>query len=164
MSLNRDLKVNRVQEIKDKIMGAKSMMIFEYHGLNVTTLKQLRDSLKQNNVEAKVYKNRLFKLALINSPYENFSNFLTGPNMFIFGDEDEIILAKKLVDFAKNYPQLKIKAATYEGKIIDGANVQEIALLPTHDEALRKLMMTLLSPLRNLSLIMNIIKERQAAA
>lgn len=164
MSFNRDLKVDKVKEISNKIASSQSIMIFEYHGLDVTTLKDLRNSLKQNHVEARVYKNRLFKLALENSRYEKFTNFLTGPNMFIFGNEDEVVLAKKLVEFAKKHPEIKVKAGTYEGNVIDGHNVEEIALLPTHEEALRKLILTLLTPLRNISLIMNEIKERQVAS
>ncbi len=161
MSLKRNLKIDKVKEISDKIASSNSIVIFEYHGLNVKALKDLRISLKENNVEAKVYKNRLFKLALENSIYEKFRNFLTGPNMFLFGNEDEVVLAKKIVDFAKKHPELQIKAGTYEGNVIDGTIVAEIASLPTHEEALRKLMMVLLTPLRNISLIMNAIKEKQ---
>ncbi len=164
MSYNRDLKVEKVKQISQKINNSKTVMIFEYHGLDVSALKNLRDDLKNSDVQAKIYKNRLFRLALKDSPYQDLEKFLSGPNMFVFGNENENILAKKIASFIEksSMPDLKIKAGIYEGKILDELGMQELIALPTHREALMQLIILLISPLRHINLMMNIIKEKQA--
>lgn len=164
MSYNRDLKAQKVKQINKQINDAKALVIFEYQGLNVSALKDLRNDLKDNDVQAKIFKNRLFKLALNKTPYQDLEKILTGPNMFVFGNEDENILAKKIAQFIEksSLPNLKIKAGIYEGKVLDEAEMKELIALPTHREALMQLITLLLSPLRHINLMMNIISEKQA--
>ena len=46
-----------VSEIKDKVEKAKSIVLFDYRGMTDKDIKVLRNTLKDNDSEYKVYKN-----------------------------------------------------------------------------------------------------------
>jgi len=52
-----------VSEIIDKIKNSESVILFQYQGLAVAELTELRSKLKEVNADIKVYKNTLLKLA-----------------------------------------------------------------------------------------------------
>ena len=52
-----------VSEIVDKIKNSESVILFQYQGLTVAELTELRSKLKEVNADIKVYKNTLLKLA-----------------------------------------------------------------------------------------------------
>lgn len=164
MVSNREMKLQQVAEIVSKLTHSKTMAIFEYKGLTVQDLRNLRKELKPLGIEVKVYKNRLFKIALDQTSFKSLKQCLTGPNIFVFGQQEENILAKKVFDFInqniKTHPDLKIKGGIYEGSVIDAASFAEVAQLPSYEEAIGKLIMTLLNPLVNASLVLNALNNK----
>lgn len=147
MNANKQAKHAQVKEISEKITSSKAMVVAEYAGLSVKQLQDLRKDLKAHGVELKVYKNRLFRIAA-NDAGINLDENLVGQNIYAFGMEDEISPAKVLAKFAKEHEALKLKAGTYEGKVIDSAELAVIATLPSYDEALTMLAMSMLSPIK----------------
>ena len=57
-------KASVVSEIKEKFENAKSVVMFDYRGLNVSEITELRRKLRDNGADYKVYKNTLTKRAL----------------------------------------------------------------------------------------------------
>ena len=55
--------INQVEELTDKLSRAKAVYITEYLGLNVDDITKLRKEFHSNDVEFKVTKNTLLKLA-----------------------------------------------------------------------------------------------------
>ena len=53
-----------VSEIKDKFEKAKSVVLFDYRGLSVSEVTDLRKKLRDSGADYKVYKNTLTKRAL----------------------------------------------------------------------------------------------------
>ena len=148
MNANKQVKHNQVKEISEKISSSKAMVVAEYAGLSVKELQALRKDLKAHGVEIKVYKNRLFKIAAKEAGFETLETDLIGPNIYAFGMEDEISPAKVLSQFAKEHEALKLKAGTYEGKVINAAELAVIATLPSYEEALTMLAMSMLAPIK----------------
>ena len=148
MNANRIAKESQVKEIVAKINASESLVIAEYAGLTVKQTQELRDNLREAGVELKVYKNRLFKIAAKEAGFDDLTTELVGPNAFAFGMEDGISPAKVLAEFAKTNDALKLKMGTYEGKVIDAEEVMQIATLPSYDEALTMLAMSMLSPIK----------------
>lgn len=157
MSENRIAKESQVKEIVEKINASEALVVAEYAGLTVKEIQELRKQLKEKGVELKVYKNRLVKLAMEEAGFKEINSELTGPNAFAFGMEDGISPAKILAEFAKKHEALKLKTGTYEGKVIDLAELQVIATLPTFEEALTMLAMSMLSPLKNVAVGLNML-------
>ena len=60
---NRQLKEQKVAEIKEKLEKAQAIVLTKYQGLTVEEDTQLRKNLREAGVEYRVYKNTLVTLA-----------------------------------------------------------------------------------------------------
>ena len=81
---NINAKKSIVSEIVDKIKNSESVIVFQYQGLTVSELSELRNKLRPTEAEVKVYKNTLLKRAL-DEVKINLDEFLEGPNAILFG-------------------------------------------------------------------------------
>ena len=63
MSANKELKKDIVAEIVEKVKSANSIVLVNYQGLTVEQDTELRNKFRASNVDYKVYKNRLLKIA-----------------------------------------------------------------------------------------------------
>ena len=72
--------------ITDKIKNSESVVLFEYQGLTVAEVSELRKKLRDADATVKVYKNTLLKRAL-DEQNISFEGFLEGPNAILFGKD-----------------------------------------------------------------------------
>ena len=63
--------------------------------------------------------------------------------MIAFSNEHPGAAARLLKDFAKEQEKFEIKAAAFEGELIPAADIDRLAKLPTYNEAIAQLMMTM---------------------
>lgn len=160
MSYLRELKEVKVKEISKELAKASSLVIAEYRGLTVTQLETLRKEAKSQGIKVKVYKNRLFKHSILAANYGDLVPSLVGPNIFLFGGENDLAPAKLVQKFAKLHPQIVvIKAGIYEKAVVDAEEVKRIASLPSYEEALTILANSLLTPLKQLGLGMKMLVD-----
>ena len=54
-------KTQNIEEIKEKIGNAQSVVLVDYRGLNVEELTELRSQYRKAGVEYKVYKNTMMR-------------------------------------------------------------------------------------------------------
>ena len=59
-----DAKKEIVNEIEENIKNSESVILFQYQGLTVADLSDLRTKLRETDATVKVYKNTLLKRAL----------------------------------------------------------------------------------------------------
>lgn len=159
MNANKQIKVNVVKEISKKLSDAKGIVVAKYDGLSVKEFQSLRSQLKEKNVELKVYKNRLFKIAAKEAGLGELEPTLTGANVFAFGMSDDISPSKILAAFAKEHSALELKGGTFEGKVVDAVGINEVATLPSFEEALSMLAMQLISPVKFVGVGLNQLVE-----
>ncbi|MFV8470432.1 50S ribosomal protein L10 [Mycoplasma sp. AA7A] len=148
-----------VLEIVDKIKSSQAVAFAEYRGLTVSELEEFRKEAKKLGVDIKVYKNRLFKLAANETGIGELADYLVGPNIFAFSNNDDMSAAKLLTKFAKLHKLMVVKAGTFEGKVIDAKGVSEVATLPTYEEALGILARSMMAPLQQISLSLKLVSE-----
>ena len=67
-----------IDEITDKVKNANSVVFFEYRGLTVGEMTELRRNLRASGSDVKVYKNTLAKRALDTLNYD-MQGELNGP-------------------------------------------------------------------------------------
>ena len=117
-----DSKKAIVSEIVDKIKNSEYVIIFQYQGLTVSELSDLRRKLKPTDAEVKVYKNTLLKRAL-DEVKVNLDEFLEGPNAILFGKVsfDAKKLAENLDFIIKSI--VKAKPSTVKGQFISNISV-----------------------------------------
>lgn len=142
MSKNRELKVQVVADIVEKLKNCQSMVVCSYNGLTVEQVTNLRKLCREQNVQYCVLKNRLVLRALQELNIAGLENLLEGPNAFVFSMNDVTNAPKVVNDFIeKNKLQsLKITCGILEGKAIDVATVKALANLPSREVLLAKLL------------------------
>ena len=161
LSNNRQVKEVKVAEIKEKLAKAKGVVLSQYQGLNVEEDTELRKNLREVGVEYKVYKNTLVILAAKELGIEGIVTHLKGSISLAFGYEEPTVAARVLNEFAKTHKKLELKAALIEGKIFDSAEVNALALIPSRDVLIAKLLGSFKAPLSNLAYLLNSIKEQK---
>ena len=145
------LKQQVVSEIKDAIQNSKSVSIVEYRGLNVEEVSDLRNKYRAEGVSYKVYKNTMVTLALQELGYEGYEEYLSGPNGFVFSNDDMVAGPRVTADFAKTNDKLVIKAGILDGKVINADEVKALAKLPTRDVLVAQVLGTLNAPIAGLA-------------
>ncbi len=120
-----------VSEIVDKIKNNESVIIFQYQGLTVSDLTNLRKELFKIDSEVKVYKNTLLKRAM-DELNLNIDEFLAGPNAILFG-KDLLEPIKIVSEYAKNNAKLDIRVGVISGSVADKAVIKEYADIPSRE-------------------------------
>ena len=167
-------KQQNVQEIKDKIDKAQSIVLVDYRGLSVAEVTELRSRYRNAGVDYKVYKNSMMEFAFKEAGLEEFAEFLKGPNAIAFGYEDPVSAAKITSEFAKTNNKLEIKAGIVDGKIIDVKGVNDLAELPPREVLIAQVLGGFNAPIqgfanvlqgtiRGLAVVLNAIAEQKAA-
>jgi large subunit ribosomal protein L10 len=139
-------KYEAVAEIKEKLGSASSFVIADYRGLNVKEMQELRRNMREADCEIKIYKNRLTKIAIAELEMGSMDEYLDGPTAFALSNDDPVVVAKTLVDFAKEHDALEVKGGYVDEEIVDAAAVKTLAALPSREELIAKLMGSLQNP------------------
>ena len=149
-----------VSEIKKNFEDAKSVVLFDYRGLSVGEVTDLRRKLREAGASYKVYKNTLTKRAL-DLLKVDMDEYLAGPSAVSFGT-DELSIVKVLNDFAKDHEALVLKAGIVEGKVATCDDLKRYAAIPSRDTLLTQLAAGLLGTVRDLSICLDLYaKEKE---
>jgi large subunit ribosomal protein L10 len=149
-----------VSEVNKAANSAVSAVLADYRGVTVGNMTELRKLARENNVYLRVVRNTLLKLAVVGTDFECVSAALVGPTILAFSQEDPGAAARVLKDFAKANEKFEIKALSVGGKLLDAAQIDVLATLPTHDQALSILMSVLLAPVTKLARTMKEVPSK----
>jgi large subunit ribosomal protein L10 len=154
MNINRAAKEQVVAEVKQDLKEARSVIIADYRGLNVSQVSTLRRSLHTEKIKFTVVKNTLAKLAAHDLGLGELDVYLEGPTAIVFGFEDPVTPAKVMTRFARDFDKLKIKGGLLEGKLISLDKVKELAELPPRDVLLGRVAGAFASPMTGFAGVM----------
>jgi len=143
--MNKEKKKNYITEIAAQFENSEAVLVTHYQGLNMTQLDELRSKMREHGIQFKITKNRITKIALEKTKCKDLSNLFTGATAVAFGD-DAIMSARILSKFSKNNENLKLLGGIMGKDILDLAGVQNVADLPTLDEARAKIVGILATP------------------
>ncbi len=152
-----DAKKEIVNNIIDNIKNSESVILFQYQGLTVSDLSDLRVKLRDADATVKVYKNTLLKRAL-DELNLSFDGFLEGPNAILFG-KNLLEPIKVLSDFAKDHDKLEIRVGIISGSVADLATIKEYASIPSREGLLTMLAAGMMEHVKNLSIALNLYAE-----
>jgi large subunit ribosomal protein L10 len=147
MAITRDQKTAILDDLKQKFQDAKGIVFAQYRGLSVEDAQELRRGLRESNVDYKVAKKTLIKLAAKEMDYDIPTEVMDGPIGVAFGFDDEIVAAQKVQEFAKKFESLSIMGGFMEGKAITADVVIQLASIPSRDVLLAQMMGSMMSPL-----------------
>ena len=152
-------KAGVVLEIKEKFENAKSVVMFDYRGLSVAEVTELRRKLRDAGADYKVYKNTLTKRALDELNID-MNEYLAGPSAIAFGT-DELSIVKIINDFAKEHEALELKAGIVEGKVAGLEDLKRYAAIPSRDTLLTMLAAGLMGTVRDLSICLDLYSKEK---
>jgi len=120
-----------------------------------------------------VVKNTLARRAFDESVREAIEPHLVGPTAVALSTEDEVLAAKVIADFMKEFGHPVFKAGLVDGRVVPEDQVKRLAALPGRDVLLgmlvsglkspvQKLHSVLSSPLRNLAAVLKQVSEQKA--
>ena len=152
-------KAGIVSEIKEKFENAKSVVLFDYRGLTVSEVTELRKKLREVGSDYKVYKNTMTTRALEELKID-LNDYLTGPNAITFGS-DELSIVKILSDFAKEHEKLELKAGVIDGKVAGLEEIKQYASIPSREGLLTMLAGGLMATVRDLSICLDLYSNEK---
>ena len=151
--MNKDKKQAYIKDMKTSFDKSEAVIVAHYQGLTVSQLDELRSEMREHGIQFKITKNRITKLALEKTRCKELSNLFTGPTAVALS-EDAITSAKILTNFSKDNTNLKILGGIMGNDILDVAGVQNVAKLPSLDEARAKIVGILRSPAQKIASIL----------
>ncbi len=160
-----EMKAAQVQEIQDKIQRASSVVVFDYRGLTVDEVTQLRNNMRKAGVEYIVLKNHIVGRACEAAGIDaSIHDMLHGPSAFAFGYEDAVTPAKLLKEFVKKAKKCEIKGGIVEGTVTNAKDLDAIADLPSREVLIARLLGSMMSPISGLAIVLDQIAKKQGGA
>lgn len=163
-----------VSDIARKLSDCKSAVLVDYRGLTVEEATNLRNLFREQNVEYRVLKNTMVRLAAKEAGIEGLDAYLSGPTAIAFGVEDAVSPAKVMSDFIKQVKKTEIKGGILGGDVMDAQGVQALADLPPREVLIAKMLGSMNAPIsgfvgvlsatiRSLMYAINAIGEKKSA-
>jgi large subunit ribosomal protein L10 len=137
-------------EIKDRMERASIAISADFRGLTVAQLTDLRRALRPSNTEVNIVKNTLAAMAATEAGRPEMSQLLTGPTALAIGFGDPVAPVKALTDHLRTRRMtLDIHGGWLEGQILNRAEIEGLATLPSKDQLIADVVGKLQSPLYN---------------
>lgn len=119
-------------------------------GLTVSEMSGLRNELRGANARMRVVKNRLAKIAIADREQSGMSDLFEGPTAIVYA-EDPVAPAKIVEKFAKENDRLEILGGAMGPEIMDKAGVKALASMPSREELIAQIVMTIGAPASNIA-------------
>ena len=160
MAIRLEDKKQIVSEVNEAANSALSAVLADYRGVTVGNMTELRKTARENKVYLRVVRNTLLKKAVVDTDFECIQEVLVGPTILAFSQEDPGAAARVLKDFAKENDEFEIRALSVGGQLLDASQIDVLAKLPTHDQALSMLMSVMLAPVTKLARTLNEVPSK----
>lgn len=153
--MNRTEKADIIRAFGEKAGVTPFVLITEYRGTRVSEITALRRELEKNGMGYRVIKNTLARRALGEVGYAGLEVHLKGMTGVLFSGPDGIASARVLKDVLKAYPTIRVRAAWFDGSVVEGDAVKIVSELPGRPELLAQLLGTMLEGPRQLLRVIN---------
>lgn len=140
-------KEEKVAKLAEKFAQAKTLIFWDYAGLTVAQIQQLRSQLAPLGSKVTVAKNTLINLALKNSAFRiQDSGLLEGPTAILTA-VDEINSLKALFNFIQSTRVGGIKFGFLNQRLVDKEQLEYLATFPSKEAVFGQIVNTLNSPI-----------------
>ncbi len=145
-----EAKRETIAALREELANARTLIVSEYRGLNVKELAEIRRALRKQDVNYRIVKNRLMRIAAEDSVGSALNPLLTGPTAIAFGN-DEAGTAKAVLDATRPYARVvRITGGVLGGRFIGADDVTKLAALPSRDILLARLAGVMQAPVSTL--------------
>lgn len=134
------------------------MVVVEYRGLSVSEMTELRRELRENDARMVIYKNSMVQRAVSELNKPELSEYLTGPNAFVFS-KDTIAGPRVISKFARRNEHIVIKGGLLDGRVLDAEGVKAIGKLPGREGLISMFLSVLEAPIRQFAATVKAVAE-----
>jgi large subunit ribosomal protein L10 len=146
-----EAKEAKVAELVEVFSAASSAVVATHSGLTVAELGRIRSELRGKGISYRVVKNRLGRIAAEQAGRSELSPLLKGPSAVATGGDDEVALAKGVIDALRPFKEVEIRGGTVGGSTVDAAAVTRLATMPPREVLLAQLAGGIVSPLSTMA-------------
>src|ERR1700683_1861492 len=150
MALNLEDKKALVAEVNAEASRALSVVAAEYRGLTVSQMTDLRSKARAAGVYMRVVKNTLARKAGSGTSFDCIGPVLKGPLVLAFSKDDPGAAARVIKAFSKDNDKLVTMAVSLGGQLLAPKSLDQVASLPTREQALATLMAVMKAPIQKL--------------
>jgi len=173
--MNKNEKAELIAEAKELIQNASAVYLTDYSKINVEDISEIRNQFRKDGVKYRIFKNTLFKRALVESgKFEKLADHLEGMTGIAFASTNPVAPAKIIKKYNDTSQKFPLKACYIETQYFDGSKLKELAELPTKEEVIAGILGSLNSPasgivgsiaavIRNLVSVVDEVSKKKAA-
>ena len=148
--MGRAEKGTSIAEFREKLSGVRGAVLTDFRGLSVADITELRSLLRKSEVEYKVVKNTLARLAVKDTGLEGLAAYFEGPTAIAISRKDAVAASKVLTTWGKSRPTFTIKGGVVEGRVVGPAEIAELAAVPPREVLLARMAGALQAPITGL--------------
>jgi large subunit ribosomal protein L10 len=148
-------KKEELDNLKKDLADAKNLFVAQFQGMTVAQDSDLRQKIRDSKSKYRVVKNTLARKAAEGTAAEGVAKSFDGSTAIAYNASDPVSLAKALSAYAKTNPLFVFKAGMVEGRVINLADITNIAAMPSKEELIAKLLFLINSPAQRLAVVMN---------
>ena len=126
-------KQQQVAALQEKLGTAIAGVVVDYKGTTVADDTALRKELREAGVEYFVVKNTLLSRAIEGTGLQGMQSVLEGTTAIALSSEDYVAAARILGKFAEDHENFTIKSGFMDGEVIDLAQIDALAKLPSKE-------------------------------
>ncbi|MFQ5793823.1 MAG: 50S ribosomal protein L10 [Candidatus Bipolaricaulia bacterium] len=145
------IKVQQIETLVERFSTATALVVSDYRGLSAQEMVSLRERFTKNELEYRVVKNTLARVAAERAKVNDIAQLVEGPTSICFGYDDPALPFKICREVQQTYPAYKIRGGFIEGELVTVEEVARIADLPSREVLLAQVASTLNGPVRNLA-------------
>jgi len=151
MASIKEYKVKTVENIKERLDGARAIVLVDYKGITVEEVNKLRNQFRAEKVDYFISKNTWIKIALNQLSITDLDNYLAGPTAVAISKEDEVSPARVLKRFVETELEKKeicsFKIGYVGGTLFNAIQLNQLAELPSKEELIAKVLYGFNAPL-----------------
>jgi len=145
--MQRAEKAELINELHQEFGRSPHAILVDFRGLSVPAVTEFRRKVRQAGSRYRVVKNSLALRALKDTPLEGLGPKFESTTGVAYTGNDPVILAKVLMDFAREHPQLVVKAGVVSGsQMLDAAGVKALSAMPSLPEMRSRLLGLMQAP------------------
>jgi len=140
----KEYKIKNVETIKERLDGARAIVLVDYIGINVEEVNKLRNTFRKSKVDYFVSKNTWIKIALNQRGINDLDSYLVGTTAVAISKEDEVAPARVLKKFVETELEKReicgFKVGLIGSDVYDAQQLKQLAELPSREELVAKVL------------------------
>ncbi len=159
----RETKQKDLTALTESLQKATSAMVVSFTKLSVNKDIEFRNNLRAAGANYQVVKNTLARIAVKDTQYEQASEHFKGVTAIAWTENDPVILTKAISKFMKDNADIyTFKTGVVDGRLLDLAQVQSIASLPSKEELISKMLWVLNAQAQRIVTVINAVPRNLA--